>query len=785
MNKYFKVIALVLVQLASTLFVQAQDFTMSNLSRVAQGTFYNPTLLNDTRVSIGLPILSGIGAGIRNSGFDLQQVAPKRSDTVRLSLLNLATAVGNGNNYTYLNAQADLFHVQVKIGKGYYMLHGRDIVELNTLLPSDFFKLIAFGNAQFARENRAVNLSNFGLDFTYRRELGIGVVYPIDEKWTVAGRVKYLMGLANVNLAQSPSGLYTDSANGYSLTAESKYRLNMSTGDVDINQVLDGKAPNNAAQTILRGFGNGNSGFGVDLGISFRPTDRWQFSGYLNDLGFINYLNSTRRYESQFDRTGFEGLKLSNFIDTDREVKTNQYTDSLKNRFTSKYDNGSYSTALVWNAGLMTNYHFDEDTRAVLLLHARHFNGLQPSASIGIAEKIGRGVEYTINYSVQQNTWNNVGVGYSINAGPIQWYMAMDNVLGAFFPDRAKLLNIRTGINVVFRDPVPKDRDKDGVPDKVDICPDDSGLVQYAGCPDRDRDGIIDRDDACPLTPGLLVFKGCPDTDKDSIPDYQDRCPTVPGKVSLQGCPDQDNDGIADLDDKCPTEPGVAYLAGCPDDDKDTVANAVDRCPQVPGPKEHFGCPDTDKDGIYDDTDKCPTEVGPASNNGCPLPKPVEVVPVPIPIPVDKDSDGDGVLDSKDECPLTPGDPANKGCPVLKKEEQAVINTAFSNLEFETGKDVIVKSSYASLEALAKLLAEHPEFKLRISGHTDNQGKPAANMMLSKKRAQATEKFLTERGAKADRIKSEWFGQTRPVASNKTPQGRKRNRRVEMKVLFD
>jgi outer membrane protein OmpA-like peptidoglycan-associated protein len=201
------------------------------------------------------------------------------------------------------------------------------------------------------------------------------------------------------------------------------------------------------------------------------------------------------------------------------------------------------------------------------------------------------------------------------------------------------------------------------------------------------------------------------------------------------------------------------------------VYDNEDACPAVAGPADNKGCPyvDTDRDGVFDNLDGCPTVAGPAENKGCPYP----------------DTDGDGVLDNVDDCPKTPGPAANKGCPMLKKAEQKIIATAFANLQFVTGKDIINPKSYASLNALAKLIMARPEFRLRLSGHTDNVGKPAANMLLSQKRTEAVKRYLVKRGVATDRVVAEWFGQTKPKASNKTAAGRAKNRRVEMKVLFE
>ena len=125
-----------------------------------------------------------------------------------------------------------------------------------------------------------------------------------------------------------------------------------------------------------------------------------------------------------------------------------------------------------------------------------------------------------------------------------------------------------------------------------------ASLLFRFGNTDRDKDGILDKDDRCPDTPGLAEFAGCPDTDGDGIPDIDDQCPDVAGPVENNGCPwpDTDGDGVVDKDDACP---------------------------EVAGPAENNGCPwpDTDGDGVLDKDDACPTVFGLAEYKGCPKPQ--------------------------------------------------------------------------------------------------------------------------------------------------------------------
>jgi OmpA-OmpF porin, OOP family len=101
-------------------------------------------------------------------------------------------------------------------------------------------------------------------------------------------------------------------------------------------------------------------------------------------------------------------------------------------------------------------------------------------------------------------------------------------------------------------------------------------------------------------------------------------------------------------------------------------------------------------------------------------------------------------------------------------------------VNFETGKSAINPDSAATLDAAAAALKAAGDLRIEVAGHTDNVGTPEANLKLSQDRAQAVMAALTERGIKADRLTAKGYGQTAPIADNRTEDGRAKNRRVEL-----
>jgi outer membrane protein OmpA-like peptidoglycan-associated protein len=239
--------------------------------------------------------------------------------------------------------------------------------------------------------------------------------------------------------------------------------------------------------------------------------------------------------------------------------------------------------------------------------------------------------------------------------------------------------------------------------------------------------------------------------------------------------PDLDGDGVLDNADQCPTQAGPAPT-GCPpppDSDGDGVLDQDDRCPTLAGPAPE-GCPpppDADKDGVADPDDACPDVPGPAPK-GCPL-----------------DPDNDGIEGDADQCPdqaeTKNGFQDTDGCPDELPEEVKRFTGVIPGIEFDFAKASIRPVSKPVLDGAVKVLTDYPDLKVEISGHTDNVGQHDANVKLSQARADAVKAYLVSKGIDAARIQSRGAGPDEPLADNKTVANRRKNRRIEFKILTE
>ena len=389
---------------------------------------------------------------------------------------------------------------------------------------------------------------------------------------------------------------------------------------------------------------------------------------------------------------------------------------------------GGRSNALSWRV----NLGFDVGRKTTL-----------EELEFGTAFDAGAGVTYHVNEDVHVGAEVTSVVtltgGTAWNKNPVEGHVytgwthgsgfGVDLGLGTGIIAGIGAPDYRVALGLTYRNPgTGMDRDKDGIVDGDDRCPDDpedlDNFQDTDGCPDTDNDadGLLDVDDGCPNDP----------EDKDGFEDSD-------------GCPDLDNDqdSVADVEDECPNDPGDPELAGCPNMDGDALADKDDQCPEEPGPLATKGCPDRDGDLVPDFRDDCPDEAGPEG-----------------------------------------ADPRrSNGCPskiVVTKEAIVILDKVY----FNTNKATIKKVSHEILDGVAQVMLDHPDILLvEVAGHTDSDGSDESNLDLSQRRAEPVRDYLIGRGVDPDRLVAKGYGEEVPIDTNKTNQGKAKNRRVEFTML--
>ncbi|MCP4698957.1 MAG: OmpA family protein [Gammaproteobacteria bacterium] len=229
---------------------------------------------------------------------------------------------------------------------------------------------------------------------------------------------------------------------------------------------------------------------------------------------------------------------------------------------------------------------------------------------------------------------------------------------------------------------------------------------------------------------------------------------------------------------RTPNQRSIKRLEECgdkvADEDGDGVADKADKCPNTPSgvAVDAVGCaPDNDNDGVMNDEDSCPNNTEEELSrgvgaDGCP-----------------QDSDGDGIPNYRDTCPNTPADRIHKindeGC-AGKDDVKFVVQSLTGEAHFDFDKAMLKAKGRDVLDRIARVVnAPRTEVQdVQIVGYTDSIGTRAYNQELSERRARTVGNYLISKGVDSNRIVARGEGKKNPVATNKTKEGRAKNRRV-------
>ena len=767
--------------------------------------YLNPSFEPMSQYYISLPVLGYVQAGISNNSLSISDLFFHKDSTTITFLhpksKNQADFYNSLRNTTgiFPDLRLNILGFGFRYGKNSYItLDASYRIDGGARLPKDMFNLLLNGTPNIYGDN-IFNFKTLGFNATMFFEIAAGYSTDLSENLRVGAKVKLLLGTANISTSNKSLDLNA-SMEDWLLSGNGKIKV-ASPYEVKTGETLNDlkfTAPEKASSFL----NPAGVGAGIDVGVTYKPKliEKLTVSAAINDLGIIFWKNKNTasvKYSVDYKFEGMGNIRKE-------DISFDMLFDSLGNAFeqaaTTTTGSKGYISTISPKLNLGAEYAFLDNKLGAGILSRTMLNGgrLYEELTLSANYRPNNWINPSISYSIFNGKFSSIGLGIGLRTGPLHWLFSTDYLAfeyakyqGMPLPYKTKAINVGFGLNIVIGN--AGDKDRDGVRDDKDFCPDTPNgvIVDSNGCPlDSDGDGVPDYLDKCANTPqeafGFIDQNGCLlDSDGDGVPDYLDKCADTPqeaiGFIDQNGCPlDSDGDDVPDYLDKCTDTPKAAYGQvdenGCPKDtDQDGIADYLDKCPNTPsGVKvDSNGCPlDTDGDGVPDYLDKCPSTpkaaYGQVDENGCP-----------------KDTDKDGIADYLDKCPKVAGTNANGGCPEVKKEVTQLFQKALRGIQFDTNKSTIKKVSFPILNDIVKVMNENPSYKLIIKGHTDSQGDDAYNLQLSKDRAAAVEKYLIDNGVSQKRLSSDGYGETLPVSDNKTAAGRALNRRVEFVVEFE
>jgi hypothetical protein len=443
MKNVFKILVLIVWPLC----LQAQiETTQPALTATHQSTYINPAILPSYSTSIGIPGLSNISFNFRIDGFNLNTATNSVVDDSIFSFPKFYNNIKGENIEIDMAVNYEIFHVRFKSKKWYYgiNLNTRNIT--NIRLSKEFVGLVANGNDFYA--GSAWDVSSTSITNIAFNELGFSMARNFD-RFNVGGRIKLYQGIGvaqtkdftlKLNQPKTPTeeisvvaggiintasiGVLTDSINGRATTGEEK----------EINE--------------KNLYSMGNLGGGIDLGLTYDVNNRLTLGASIVDFGFINWTNNVYNYGINDVDVRTNGLNDKQLEDGNAQEA---YFDSLFNLFQPKVSNNSFTTFMPWRFYLTANYNLNRRNTLGAIIQGRYLSGsILPAYTLSYARKFGDGFHLTANYSIIGNSYANVGLGWSLKMGAVQWYLVQDNILAYFKPDLFQNISLRLGFNLVF-----------------------------------------------------------------------------------------------------------------------------------------------------------------------------------------------------------------------------------------------------------------------------------------------------------------------------------------------
>lgn len=460
-----KILILFFAFALSTFELKAQnDLTLYNMENVFQSTYVNPSAIPVHTVSIGLPVISSVSGQFTNTGFsygDLFQRGHYTNDTVRGNIGNAYRKL-DSENFLYLATETDLFHVRVKVRQMYFSLFSQVKMKFRYSYPQNLMNLVLNGNG--GAINQEISFKNFGADFDLYRNIGFGIAKEW-KHWSLGANLKYINGIVNINLDPGKnSGIeFDDQYFGFKSLSDLNLRssgFNEDFTPVNNYENKEGqsrKAPSSTIWDMSK-----NPGAAIDLGATYKPSDKWSYSLSVINMGFINWTSDVVNRKITGGRD-FRGFDAFGYYIRGQNKEDSANVNELKESFKYSTSTEKYKRYMTPQVYATVKYNITYKTHLGLTTYFEYYKKLRPAFTFSVYHKFGRVFNIVGTYNIQYRTYDNIGLGLMAKVGPCQFYLAGDNLVSPLVRsaldgfkithktiDPLKTFNLRLGMNLVF-----------------------------------------------------------------------------------------------------------------------------------------------------------------------------------------------------------------------------------------------------------------------------------------------------------------------------------------------
>ena len=451
-----RIILLIIVSLIiNSLQSYGQSNTLYYMDGIHQANELNPAYQNPCNGYLALPVLSNLNFNFANTGFDFNDLIHSGTGALKDSLVIDFQKVKNGlgkHNYVLMNTDIALLGFGFWVGNSYFTFGISNKTRARIAYPKDLINMVD-GNGQYQGDASPININGVGPNFINYNEFAFGLSKQITHRLTIGGKVKILAGNLNIESRTSDIRIYT-AENAYNpvMRLETDLRINVSGPikfEYDENGLISGADidDSNIASSIIS---TKNMGLGIDLGATYQFNDRFKFFASVTDLGFISWRNNTVNI-TQKGSFVYSGLTLDSAFSNSDYSEFEALADSIADHFTFSDTDTKYSTFLNTNVFLGATYELIPEINFGLLSKTFFYDRrLHQAVTVSANFKPAKWFTASLSYSMMNREYKNVGLGFGIKGGPVQFYFVTDYLTAALQPKSYKNLGIQLGFNLYF-----------------------------------------------------------------------------------------------------------------------------------------------------------------------------------------------------------------------------------------------------------------------------------------------------------------------------------------------
>ena len=355
--------------------------------------------------------------------------------------LNAKAAFNNLEPVSHLYTNLDIQTLGLTLGFKKFALSFHNSLKGNVHLnvSKDLIGGFAFGNNSYL--GKTMDLS-VGLNAQLYSELGMNLAFKVSDKISIGLRAKRLSGIANISTVKQKLTLLTDSVD-YKLTFTSDF-------DVQTNGINDFKKFSDGTFNFRDVFMSQNSGLSFDVGTTVQLGKLRIDASVIDLMGAINWKKDAHSYSSN-GTYEYSGQKSDKFLSFEG-LNQKDVQDTLKEALNVKESTtGLNTTKLPLKTYVGATYDFTEKIKFGALIYTETWDGATKfDVAINSTFKLTRAIQLGATYSMRYGRFDNLGLHFVLNVGPIQLYGVTDNIVAVFNSYNSKSMNGRMGLNFLF-----------------------------------------------------------------------------------------------------------------------------------------------------------------------------------------------------------------------------------------------------------------------------------------------------------------------------------------------